>query len=119
MKIGSSHIRGTPIGGGGSVKMTLNRSEGAVLNVESKRAIYSYLPEFAKDQLGEYMKNNYESWMKEKRFRGLKSHDLILVTGTTMTANWEAATFRTSSTSVNVKLSVKVPAVTNDAFKIV
>lgn len=107
-----------PVGGGGEVGTTLKKGESAVLNVESGSALYSYYPKGARNLLGQYMKDNYKDWMKEKACTGLKSDELVLVTGTTMTKNWEAATFKTASSSVGVKLTVDIPGVSKGSAKI-
>jgi hypothetical protein len=76
--------------------------------VESGSAIFRYCEKITKQRLGDFMLKNYKEWMKDVSFFGLESHDLVLVTGTVMTMNWEAATFKASSTSVLPKLPVSL-----------
>ena len=107
-------FRGAPVGA--SATMAFEKGEGAILNLERRSSIYSYLPLEEQTLLREYMERNYMKWLKDRAF--LKPHELILVTGTTMTHNWEAAAFKASSSSLQVKLSVEMPPTPEGGIKI-
>jgi hypothetical protein len=97
-----------PFGGGPNIRLKCVKGEGAILNVQSGKATYTYCDTTSKMLLGEYMLKNHRRWLTELRgARYLEAEQLFLVTGTYMTRNWEAATFhKDADVSIGFDLTV-------------
>lgn len=75
-----------------------------MLNLQSGRAKHRYLDKPFRTLLGRHLENHYQTWLEETP--GVHAGDLVLVTGTYMTQNWEAATYRKRSSSTSVDMSI-------------
>jgi hypothetical protein len=98
--------RGLSASGTRNWDLKFKHGESALLNVELGHAIFRYYEKGARQRLRKYMLENYKLWLNEEDFRTLKPHELVLVTGTYMTMNWEAATFKANSPINSVNLPV-------------
>src|ERR1700754_1470186 len=111
--------RGMPLGTGFNARISCQRREGALLNLQTGRALFTYCEQTAKLRLGEYLKANYRSWLNDSgNANYFSAHDLFLVTGTYMTKNWEAAKFVTDSTSLGGGVTVEAMNLADGHFSI-
>lgn len=85
------------------VRLSCARGEGALLNLETGNAKFSFCEEPTKQLLKSYLKENYRDWIEQVP----ASKDLFLVTGTYMTKNWENAVIRVDSHSGGGGVSVE------------
>jgi hypothetical protein len=100
------HSRPTiPFGDGSGIQLKCIKGEGAILNVQSGKATFTYCDKESKIKLGEHMLNNYKQWIDNANY--LNPEELFLVTGTYMTHNWEASTFhKDDNTSLGFDVTV-------------
>jgi hypothetical protein len=97
-----------------SFELKCSRGEGAVLNVETGSAKYTFCDKYSKKSLGKYMEENYRKWMVENEYEDfLRVDELFLVTGTYMTQNWEPGAFQARSDSYDAEMSVGAMTLAN------
>ena len=67
-----------PIGVGFNARLSCQRGEGALLNLESGQATYNYCEQTVKLHLGNYLKQNYREILGRIKYAGvLEPHDLF------------------------------------------
>lgn len=108
-----------PIDVGVNVKISCERGEGALLNLETGHVTFSYCQPATKLRLGNYLKENYINILKGFKYADvIEADDLFLVTGTYMTKNWEAATFVMDSNSLGGGVALQATDLASGHFSI-